>query len=301
MINGERMIPKVSVIICTYNRINLLKKTIQSVLEQDFQEWEMIVVNNNSNDGTDEYVQNVAGKEPRLKYVLETKQGLSYARNCGAELAQTNILAYLDDDEEAEQDWVQNIYETFQNVPNLGVLGGPMVLQDKEKIKWWISPKMYSILGDFQLESTEDMFDLGDNSIVGGNMTVAKEAWERIGGFAVEQGRKGSVLLADEDVIICKEAYKLGYRIVYNRKAGIRHALIPERMVSSYFFRNARGLAKTRAKAGKQVSYLSECIYRMLKLPLDCIFRSRHWFFSVWRIYTAWYKFVYSFQCEKRK
>lgn len=300
MMQGEIVLPKVSVIICTYNRVTLLKKTIQSVLEQDCQEWELIVVNNNSNDGTEEYVQSIAKKEPRVKYVLEEKQGLSYARNCGAELAKTNILAYLDDDEEAEKDWVRNIYETFQSVPNVGVLGGPMVLQDKEKIKWWISPKMYSILGDFQLRSTEDILDIGDNSIVGGNMTVSKEAWAKIGGFAVEQGRKGSVLLADEDVIICQEAYKLGYRIIYNRKVGIRHVLIPERMIPAYFFRNARGLAKTRVKEGKQVSYLSECIYRIIKLPLDCIFRPRHWFFSIWRIYTAWYKLVYSFQCEKK-
>lgn len=288
------MIPKVSVIVCTYNRLNLLKKTIQSVLEQDFPEWELIVVNNNSNDGTEGYVQSVVEKEPRVKYALEIKQGLSYARNCGAELARTDILAYLDDDEEAEKDWVRNIYETFQSVPNVGVLGGPMVLQDKEKIEWWISPKLYSILGDFQLGNTEDVWDMGDNSIVGGNMTVAKEAWKKIGGFAVEQGRKGSVLLADEDVIICKEAYKLGYRILYNRKVGIRHALIPERMTPSYFFRNARGLAKTRAKAGKKISYLAECIYRIIKLPFDCILRPRHWFFSIWRIYTAWYKLVYS-------
>ena len=299
MTKGETMIPQVSVIICTYNRLNLLKKTIQSVLEQDFQEWELIVVNNNSNDGTEGYVQSVGGKEPRVKYVLEIKQGLSYARNCGAELAQSNILAYLDDDEEAEKDWVRNIYETFQFVPNIGVLGGPMVLQDKEKIKCWISPRMYSILGEFQLGSAEDILDIGDNSIVGGNMTVSKEAWAKIGGFAVEQGRKGSVLLAGEDVIICKEAYKLGYRIIYNRKVGVRHALIPERMVPAYFFRNALGLAKTRAKAGKQVSYLAECIYRIIKLPFDCILRPRHWFFSVWRIYTAWHKLVYSFQCEK--
>lgn len=294
---GEIVLPKVSVIICTYNRLNLLKKTVQSVLDQDFQEWELIVVNNNSKDGTEDYVQGIAGIEPRVKYVLETKQGLSYARNRGAEMAQTDILAYLDDDEEAEKDWVRNIYETFQAVPNVGVVGGPMVLQDKEKIKWWISPKLYSILGDFQLAATEDIWDIGDNSIVGGNMTVSKEAWAKIGGFAVEQGRKGSVLLADEDVIICKEAYRLGYRIIYNRKVGIRHALIPDRMTSAYFFRNARGLAKTRAKAGKQVSYLAECLYRIIKLPFDCILRPRHCFFSVWRIYTAYYKFIYSFQC----
>ena len=54
------MLPKVSVIICTYNRLNLLKKTVQSVLDQDFQEWELIVVNNNSQDGTEAYVQGVA-------------------------------------------------------------------------------------------------------------------------------------------------------------------------------------------------------------------------------------------------
>ncbi|WP_027937094.1 glycosyltransferase family 2 protein [Anaeroarcus burkinensis] len=291
------MIEGLSIVICTYNRIELLKKAIASIQQQTIAKWELVVVDNNSSDGTEGYVKKVIEDDTRISYFKELRQGVAFARNTGAAHAKYPIIAYLDDDEEADSKWGEAIYNTFLMNENVGIVGGPMILQDRESIPSWVSSKMYSILGDFQLPFNDgESYDIGNGSFPTGNLAVRKDVFQMIDGFCTNKGRKGKILLADEDTILCKDVFATGYRLYYNPCAHVRHALIKERIKPEYFFRNARGLAKTRAKKGKQFSYIAELLYRMLKLPIDVLFRTKHWFFSIWRIYTAWYKFIYSFQ-----
>jgi glycosyltransferase involved in cell wall biosynthesis len=89
--------PQISAIICTHNREEYLGAAIDSLLEQDFYSYEVIVVDNASSDRTREIVEERLSN-PRLNYVYEPVTGLSVARNTGAKEARAPILAYLDDD-----------------------------------------------------------------------------------------------------------------------------------------------------------------------------------------------------------
>ena len=91
--------PKVSVIIPTYNRAELLRSAISSVIGQTFKDWEMIIVNDHSTDHTRNVVEGFA--DNRIKYLQNKgKNGPSIARNLGIYAASGEYIAFLDDDDE---------------------------------------------------------------------------------------------------------------------------------------------------------------------------------------------------------
>ncbi len=90
--------PKVSVIIPTYNHAHYLPYTIQSVLAQTFTQWEAIIVDDGSTDNPAAVVTRFA--DPRIRYIHQENQGLSAARNTGIRAAQGEYLAFLDADDE---------------------------------------------------------------------------------------------------------------------------------------------------------------------------------------------------------
>jgi len=93
--------PKVSVIIPTYNRAELLPRAIQSVLNQTFQDFEIIVVDDSSTDNTEEVIKEFQEQDKRIKYIKHDKnKGGSAARNTGIKVAQGEYIAFQDSDDE---------------------------------------------------------------------------------------------------------------------------------------------------------------------------------------------------------
>jgi glycosyltransferase involved in cell wall biosynthesis len=89
--------PKVSVIIPTYNRANLIAESIKSVLNQTFTDFEIIVVDDGSADNTKEVVESF--KEPRIRYIYQANKGVSCARNVGIFASKGEYIAFLDSDD----------------------------------------------------------------------------------------------------------------------------------------------------------------------------------------------------------
>ena len=91
-------IPKFSIIIPAYNGAEHLGEAIQSVLNQTYQDFELIVVDDVSTDNTSEVVKNYT--DPRIKYILQThNQGANAARNTGVRQSRGEIIAFLDQDD----------------------------------------------------------------------------------------------------------------------------------------------------------------------------------------------------------
>lgn len=92
--------PLVSVYIPTFNRLKLLKRALQSVLNQSYQNIEVIVVDDNSSDGTQEYLSEIAQIDPRVKFILkEVNSGACTSRNLAIEQAEGEYITGLDDDD----------------------------------------------------------------------------------------------------------------------------------------------------------------------------------------------------------
>src|ERR1700722_3255440 len=97
---------KVTVILCTYNRCQFLAKPLESVARSHVPEsihWEVLVVDNNSPDATRSVVEGFCRRDPsRFRYLFEPKQGKSYALNSGCQAANSDVLAFMDDDVEVD-------------------------------------------------------------------------------------------------------------------------------------------------------------------------------------------------------
>jgi glycosyltransferase involved in cell wall biosynthesis len=129
------MMPKVSVVIPTYNRGNEITETIESVLAQTYKDFEIIVVNDGSTDNSAEVLtalQN-AGK---IRYVSQENAGPSKARNRGLAEVKGEYVAFLDDDDLWPPDKLQWQVEAMEFEPKLVAVYGKFEIMGKEHIRW---------------------------------------------------------------------------------------------------------------------------------------------------------------------
>jgi glycosyltransferase involved in cell wall biosynthesis len=114
--------PKVSVVIPTYNRAHLIPRAIQSVLDQIYQDFEIIIVDDGSKDNTEEIVRNY--KEERIKYIRHTRnKGASAARNTGIKASRGKYIAFQDSDDEWFPDKLRQQIKVFDDSsPEVGVV-----------------------------------------------------------------------------------------------------------------------------------------------------------------------------------
>lgn len=95
---------KVSVILCTYNRADLLPRAIASVLRQSYSNWELIIIDDGSTDATRSVIRHWLKVELRIRYFYQKNKGLAGARNAGMRKATGDVLTFLDSDDEYHPD-----------------------------------------------------------------------------------------------------------------------------------------------------------------------------------------------------
>jgi len=228
--------PQVSAIICTHNRDEYLGAAIDSLLQQDFYNYEVIVVDNASGDRTREIVEERLSN-PRLNYVYQPIVGLSIARNTGAKEALAPILAYLDDDAVATPFWLKAIYNAFQSNEKLAIAGGKVILSwpDHFKLPKWFSPELTEKLGAYDLGNAIVYINNPALTPRGLNYSVRRTFLEQIGGFDVNLGRVGKKLLSNEELHMTKLALQRGWQVAYLPDAVVVHNIPPERLEPSWF------------------------------------------------------------------
>jgi len=99
----------ISVIICTYNRANLLKRALNSLARQSFKEFEIIIVDDGSEDNTCEICNSFKDQMSSLKYIYKKNTGLSNARNIGIKSSTGDYILFTDDDCIPEENWVERM------------------------------------------------------------------------------------------------------------------------------------------------------------------------------------------------
>ena len=122
-------VPRISVVIATYNRAHFLPETIDSVLQQSFQDYELIVVDDGSTDGTRSLFQTYPS---RVSYLYQENRGPSAARNLGVRHARAPWIAFQDSDDLSERHHLATLYAYANEHPECGMifangayLGGP--------------------------------------------------------------------------------------------------------------------------------------------------------------------------------
>ncbi|MFN6039584.1 MAG: glycosyltransferase family 2 protein, partial [Bacteroidota bacterium] len=111
--------PFFSVIIPTYNRENFISATINSVLEQSFSDFEILIIDDGSTDNTFTLVDKIANGEPKIKYFKIKNSERGAARNFGIENANGEFLVFLDSDDFFKKDHLKHLYHLIQNNPKI--------------------------------------------------------------------------------------------------------------------------------------------------------------------------------------
>lgn len=128
---------KVSVVIPTLNRLNDIKKCIGSLEKQDIgaKEFEVIVVDGGSTDGTVQYLEKQVAISPvRLRHYTEKKKGAGVARNLGVGKSNARYIAFTDDDCMPEPGWLKKLVTGFPEDEKCAGAGGPIFSADKKNI-----------------------------------------------------------------------------------------------------------------------------------------------------------------------
>ncbi len=173
---------KVSFIIPAHNEEDQILIPIKSIYNQQNlakNDFEIIVVDNNSTDNTARVVKD---NFPEVKVLFEKNQGTGWARNAGAEIAEGEILAFFDADNEAPPDWTPKILNEFQKNPKLVAVSGPYHYRNT----WWITEWAIKLNYILIFKPTEFVFKnflkKGAFSI-GGNLAIKHKAFKQIHGF----------------------------------------------------------------------------------------------------------------------
>lgn len=230
----------ISAIICTHNRELYLGAAIDSLLQQDCDDYEVVVVDNASKDNTRGIVESRL-PHPRLKYVYEGVTGLSVARNTGASQSRGEILAYLDDDAVASPSWLRTLLQAYQDNQHLAIAGGKVTLiwPPGKSSPPWLSKDLASNLGAYDLG--DEVVNITNPGLTprGLNYSMRRTFLEQVGGFDVNLGRVGKNLLSNEELQMTQLALWKNWQVAYLPEAIVAHNVALERLEPSWFFRRS--------------------------------------------------------------
>ena len=187
--------PDLSIVVCTRNRAGQLRGTLDSLMAMKTdRRWEAILVDNGSTDGTADVIRRAAEAEPRIRYFREDRVGLGAARDRGWREARSALIALTDDDCYVAEDYVDAVLAAFEGRPDVGVLGGRILLFDPEDARVTIDER------DYPVEIAPRSFVLA-GAVKGANLSFRREALQAIGGFDPELGAGTPFPCEDMDAI----------------------------------------------------------------------------------------------------
>jgi O-antigen biosynthesis protein len=197
--------PRASVIVCTFNGQRYLDECLSAIQQLDYPDFEVIVVDDGSTDGTAA----IASRYP-VRLIRTENQGLSAARNTGLRAATGDIVAYIDDDAYPDREWLRHLAIVFMNSDYVGV-GGPN-----------IPPPGGSLIADCVAHAPGGpihvlLSDSEAEHIPGCNMAFRRAPLLAIGGFDPQFRAAG------DDVDVCWRVQEQGWKLGFNPTATVFH------------------------------------------------------------------------------
>jgi glycosyltransferase involved in cell wall biosynthesis len=231
--------PLISAVLCTYNRRALLLDAVEALLQQDLpaSDYEVIVVDNNSTDGTSDAVRERFSGIENLSLLMEPVQGIARARNAGVRAARGEIVAFTDDDALVPPDWLHRFLERFARLdPRTACIGGEATPIFELPRPPWLSDALLRPLscgllwggGPHYLRDWEWLCEV--------NSAYRLEPFMRHGAFPEDLGRIGGNLLSGENIVndVLRHA---GHLLFYDPENVVRHRVPSSRLTRPWFRR----------------------------------------------------------------
>lgn len=246
----------VSVIVCTYERAELLGRCLEAANRQSLKRanYEILVVENSKSEEIYEAKKKLFA-ESCDRFIRSSPPGLSRARNLGMHEARGKIVVYLDDDAIPEKKWLQSIVSAFDLEPNIVCVGGKVAPLYEAEPPHWLTQELLNYLS---------VVDYGDQSmvlptdkwIVGANMAFNRQYIVDFGGFPEHLGRVGNTtsLLSNDETPIFDQIRADGLKVIYSGQAKVRHLVPKERMDKEWFRRRVIWQALSDIMKGEKLS-----------------------------------------------
>jgi len=159
----------ISIIIPCYNSELTLQSTLESVINQNFQDWETIIVNDGSTDNTEKIALKWVEKDKRFKYYSKKNEGLGKTRNFGINKSQGIFILPLDSDNLIEKDFIQEAIKVFENNLQVGVVYGHAEYFGEKTGKWEVD--------DYQIDK------ILVHNYIDACAIYKKKIWQEVNGY----------------------------------------------------------------------------------------------------------------------
>nr|BBH93951.1 hypothetical protein KTA_21500 [Thermogemmatispora argillosa] len=242
---GKGRSPQLSVILCTYNRCNLVLSALASLRRQTLARhlYEVIVVDNGSQDGTPAVLQRyLQARTPderdwQVRCLIERRNGLAYARNTALEVARGEIAVFLDDDALASPRFLEHLLQTYAET-GADAVGGRVELYWEAPRPYWLTDELLPVLGYFA-PASERLQLKAPQSLSSSNFSVKVAALRAVGGFSPLLDKRLAVptRLGVED--LCRRLHAAGYALWYEPRALVAHRAHAARLCRTFFIGHA--------------------------------------------------------------
>jgi glycosyltransferase involved in cell wall biosynthesis len=224
--------PKVSVIIQTYNRKEFLPEALESAFSQTFKDYEVVVIDDGSQDGTDkfmaEYLKNC---QHDIRYIFQKNQGIPLARNRGINECKGQYIAFLDSDDLFMPEKLAKCVAFLDQNPDYGMVYTDLFLVDEKGniLESWFQSKKEFSQGNIYRNLLKECFIIPTSSV------IRTEVFKKIGYF-------------DPEIYFCND-YDLWIRISRHFKIGlIKEPLVKWRQHNQNASKNFKATAQDNIK-----------------------------------------------------
>lgn len=198
--NTKAQAVSISIVIPVFNEAEYLKSCLDSIARQSIAPDEVIVVDNNSTDGSLQ----VAKACPFVRVITEKQQGVLYPRNTGFDAAKSDIIGRIDADTRLPENWVERVLGIFGHL-DIAAVSGP--------VGWHDTPAQQ--LGLFFDKSVRQItWKLGSKDdavfLVGSNMALTRESWRKV---------RGDICMrrdVHEDIDLAIHLFRAGYAVAFD-------------------------------------------------------------------------------------
>jgi len=237
------MSPQLVYAVCTWNRAGRLPRLLRAMRAQSCPvPFEVLVVDNNSTDGTREVVERIAAEQggAPVRYVFEPEQGIVPARNRAIEeaiSAGADYLVFIDDDELPEPGLLEAAHDALAREGAVCV--GGRILVPADGLPAWIDPELRAFLGE-QDHGSHPFWVAGrDRPLWAGNIGYRMGLFREMSDlrFDTRYSRRGGEVGGGEDAVMFWTLLERGARIRYRPDMVVRHEVDPARLRRRYFLR----------------------------------------------------------------